>query len=221
MSRSLFQNDNTLPYVDESLEVRQDTPAKQNKDQGNKKNKLAVTSLILTCFAFLLCFTVIMPVISGAFSVAALTVAVRKGAKKLVPILSLSLSAVFAVGGTVLLGFLISLYTSDTEPRVPANYAIDAKTDIAYRITPTGTIPCDSNGVCNVTFEYIAMSNECSAQGGKVIQEALSGTTNNLIDYVEVPLPPVSQGEKGTLKLEFHSEPNDVIVATAAPEISC
>lgn len=221
MSRSIFQNDNTLPYVDERIELATVEPANQVPVTGDKKNKLAITALILTCFAFLLSFTVIPPVISGAFSVAALTVAIRKGTQKVIPIISLVLSTVFAVGGTFLLGYLISFYTSDVPHRVPANYAIDAKTSIAYRITPTGTIPCDANGICNASFDYIAVGGQCSSQGGTVIQEALSGTTNEFIDKVKVPLPPVAEGEKGTLTLEFHSVPNDVVVVTAAPEITC
>ncbi len=218
MPRSLFQNSSNLSYVDTAYDTVTETTPNAKKQTGN--NKLAVSAFILACFSFLFAITVVFPVIAGAVSVAAITVAARTGARRSLAWISLGMSVFFAVSGGFLLGWLLSLYSTEEVVRPPANYSVSSEAEVGYKVSPIATIPCDNSGVCPVTIDYFVFGDKCS-DGGEIKLVGVSGSNQTYTDETSVPLPPSAKEDRGTLNTSFQSAPNDILFLNNEPTVTC
>lgn len=185
----------------------------------NRRNPLLIVAWVLIGVAVLPMFLVIPMVVATGFAVAALAVAVRRGLKKTSAVIAVVVSSMLSVAGAVILGFLISLYEAPVPVNIPANYSYDVSGAIAFSVTPSGAVPCDDTGKCVMQFNYIPVYDSCTA-GGNVLQEAAGNYSPvGILATAEFPATPALQ--KGTQDLVFYSAPNDYIIVSGPPTITC
>jgi hypothetical protein len=217
---SIFQKKNMLSYVNEAYDTpapgSEPTPLSFEKTPGNK---LAVVSIILTGLAFFTSILVIPTVISLAFSVAALMTALKRKTSKVLPLVSLIISAVLFVGSTLVVGFIFASYKTDPVVRVPANYASDAYSGMAYKLDPKTQVKCGSDGKCLLNISLMATTARCDA-GGTITQDLFSTSTGERNPQT-VSFPAIKAGDKASVKVIYNSSPNDVLMVTKAPTFVC
>ena len=219
MNDSAFHKKNLLSYVDK----RYDTPPPSNDTPqihtDEQKNGLALTAAILTGVAVISFLLVIPPVISLAFSVAALITASRRGTSKKVALVSLITSAVLFVAGVGVGVALVLSYDSEEVVRPPVNYSVDTTTGLAYKISPDGQIPCDDEGVCKATVSLLSTEDRCT-DGGDMIQQVFS-TTNGLPGVGTATIPSLEKGDSADVEILFEAPNSDSVLLAVAMRFRC
>lgn len=221
MTKSLFDKENLLSYVDNTYD-RAISPEQKNPllVAVPKSNGLALTAMILTGAAFLGAILIVPPVISAGFSIAALVIAIKRGTSKILSLIALGLSVLFFISGVIVAGFFISAYEAKEEVRYPANYSLDYLSGIAYKYTPEAQIPCDAAGICILTVDLLATETFCAA-GGEAEQSVFSNTTGMGLEPVIVAVPPLDVRETATITFSFTSTPNDTLMLITSPDFFC
>lgn len=217
---SIFQKKNMLSYVNDAYDApepgSEPAPLSFDKPTGNK---LAVVAIILTGLAFFTSILVVPTVVSFAFSVVALITALKRKTSKVLPLVSLIISAVLFVGSVLVVGFIFTSYKTDPVVRVPANYASDAYSGMAYKLDPKTQIKCGSDGKCLLNISLMATTNRCDA-GGTITQDLFSTSTGERNPQT-VAFPAIKAGDKTSVKVTYNSSPNDILMVTKAPTFVC
>ena len=211
-----------LPYVQEhAAETAGDNPddVRVVMETKNTRNPLLIVAWVLIGVGGLLMFLVVPMVVATGFAVAALVTAVRRDLRKRSAVIAVVISATLSVLGTVVLAMLISLYEAPVPLNIPANYSYDPSGNIAFVISPSGAVPCDDTGKCVMEFDYIITSSMCTS-GGNVYQEAAGNyAPSGIVTETEFPATPI--GGQGTVELVFYSVPDDYLLVSGPPYITC
>jgi hypothetical protein len=218
MTRSIFQNNELLPYVDATHDTAPKKP--QQLVIENQSNGLAITALILACVSALTFFLIVPAVVAAGFSVAALVMSIKRGLSKKMSIISLIISTVIFITGSLTVGLIVGSHKADHEEPIPANFSLDGQTGLAYAYPPLAQIPCDANGNCATQVDLIATTDEC-AQGGQFIQHATSVTTGYNVTSSLSLIPSLPKDGTATIQVIFSSVASDSILITSAPVMVC
>lgn len=218
---SLYEKENLLSYVS-----KDDTPVVENKvsifKPKQSKNGLATAAFITALCSILLGMLIFPSALGIALGVGALIVAVKRGLPKMMPVISIGISAATLLASLAGLLFVFSELTPDSEPYVPPSYTYDVTTGLAYKYNPISNIACDSKGECPLEVTIFRADTIDCLDGGwfAVSMEDLQRSLPLPSKAFEIPALEV--GQQHSEKVVYQGIPNGRLVESInAQRITC
>lgn len=220
MMKSLFENDNLLPYVTEqNVPV---TPKRIIFKPKLNKNGLSTAAFIVALSSIILGILIIPSVLGIALGVGAFIVAAKRGLPKKMPVISIFISILTLVISTISLVFLLFAVSSDPEPYIPPAYTYNENSNgIAYKYNPLSNIPCDSKGECTFEVKLFPIDSSKCPKGGTFTPAMQDLMTKSAVPAKGYSFPVLKNGEEHTLNITLVSSPNSRLIEASSYPITC
>lgn len=217
--KSLFENDNLLPYVTE-----QNVPVAPKRTIFKpklNKNGLSTAAFIVALSSLILGIFILPSVLGIALGVGAFIVAAKRGLPKKMPLISVIISAITLIVSIVCLVFILFAASSEPEPYIPPAYTYDTHSGIAYKYNPLSNIPCDNKGLCSFEVKLFPIDASKCSKGGKFTPAMQDLMTKADVPAEPSPFPILKNGEEHTFTITLTGSPNSRLIESSSYPITC